>query len=300
LPTANNSASCDPRPTILITGGSSQIGRSVVRHLGASYRYVFLLHARPAPIAGPDVGVLPGGLAALPTHADAVRSADVVLHMAGLSHSRREDAYAEVNEQGTRALLAVGRTDQPIVYVSTRCAAPEAGGYGRSKYAAEQAIVASGRPYVIIRPAEVYGANAAEGIEALTAFAARRRLLVDFRWRRPVEYSPVSSEELGAFIANVVRGPLSGGRAYTICNDRSYTARDIQDALQRGLGKRIFRMPVSVGMLKALLRMRVPLPFAPDQLDRLIMAKSADNSAARRDYGFAPGSFLDYLERAYR
>lgn len=287
----------DGQPIVLVTGGSSRIGRSVVASLGPGVRFIFLLNERPAPIAGSHVRTLAGGLAAVSSHADAVRSADIVLHLAGVSHARHEDAYMAVNDRGTRALLQACRATQPIVYLSTRCAAPHAGAYGRSKHNAEQAIIASGQPYVIIRPSEVYGAKAGEGIDALLDLAARWRVLVDFSWSPEVRYSPVSCEELARFVADVVRSDLSGAAAeYTVCNNRSYTAREIHAALQRGLGKRIARLPVPVRLLKGLQARGLPLPFAPDQIDRLVAAKPDDNRPARRDYSFSPRCFLEYLE----
>ena len=230
-------------------------------------------------------------------HAEIIRSADVVLHLAGVSHAGREDQYMAVNDRGTRALLEVCRKGQPIVYLSTRCVGRAAGAYGHSKAKAEQAIRASGNPYVIVRPSEVYGTNSGEGIDALIRIAERWRLLVDFRWRPDVRYSPVSCDELARFIADVVRSDLRrAAQVYTICNDRSYTARDIQGALQRRLGT-IVRVPVPVQLLVQLQSLGCPLPLAPDQLERLVAEKGDDNSPARRDYGFAPRCFLECLER---
>ena len=285
------------RPTVLVTGGSSRIGRSVVAHLGSSCQFIFLVNRGPAPVAGPDVRTLTGGLAAAARHADLIQSADVVLHMAGVSHATHDEAYAAVNERGTEALLDACRRTQPVIFLSTRCAGPDGGAYGRSKYRAEQAIVASGRPHVIIRPSEVYGTHSGEGIDALIDLARRWSVLVDFRWRPEIRYSPVSCDELGRFIAAVVASDLStAATTYTVCNNRSYTTRDIQGAIERGLGKRLVRLPVPIGPLKALVSLPLPLPFAHDQIDRLIMVKPDDNNRARHDYGFSPRCFLEYLE----
>ncbi len=289
------------RPTVLVTGGSSRIGRSVVGHLGTTHQCIFLVNRGPAPVTGPHVRTLTGGLAAASRHADVIQSADVVLHMAGVSHATNDEAYAAVNERGTAALLdACGRT-QPVIYLSTRCAGSTGGAYGRSKYRAEEAVVASGRPYVIIRPAEVYGTHSGEGIDALIDLALRRGVLIDFRWQPEIRYSPVSCDELGRFIASVVTNTVSSdvshaAKTYTICNNRSYTARDIQAAIERRRGRRIVRLPVPIGVLKAFASLRLPLPFARDQIERLIMVKPDDNGPARQDYAFSPRCFLEYLE----
>ena len=289
------------RPSVLVTGGSSRIGQSVVADLGSSHQFIFLLNRGPAPVTGPHVRTLTGGLAAAASHADVIQSADVVLHMAGVSHATSAEAYVAVNEQGTEALLKACRRNQPVIYLSTRCAGPAGGAYGQSKYRAEQAVVASGCPYVIIRPAEVYGTHSGEGIDALIDLALRRGVLLDFRWRPAIRYSPVSCDELGRFIAGVISSDLShAAKTYTVCNNRSYTARDIQAAMERGLGRRIVRLPVPIGMLKALASLRIPLPFARDQIDRLIMVKPDDNGAARQDHSFSPRCFLEYVRRDLR
>lgn len=292
------------QPAVLVTGGSSRIGRSVVEHLEASCQFIFLVNKEPAPVTGPHARTLTGGLAAAARHADRIQSADVVLHMAGVSHATDAEAYAAVNERGTEALLDACRRNQPVIYLSTRCAGEAGGAYGRSKYRAEQAIAASGRPHVIIRPAEVYGTHSGEGIDALIDLARRWSVLVDFRWQPEICYSPVSCDELGRFIAGVVASVVTSSvasdvphaaRTYIVCNNRSYTARDIQAAMARGLGRRIVRLPVPIGLLRALASLRVPLPFAPDQIDRLIMVKPDDNGPARQDYSFSPRCFLEYL-----
>ena len=49
------------------------------------------------------------------------------------------------------------------------------------------------------------------------------------------------------------------------------------------------------GMLQGAARLRIPMPFKLDQLDRLTIPKTLDNFSAKRDFGFHPRSFLSYL-----
>ena len=84
---------------------------------------------------------------------------------------------------------------------------------------------------------------------------------------------------------------------YTICNNNVYTIHDIQVALEKALGKKLFRIPVPIAFLKILCKFGVPVPFKRDQLDRLIMEKSYDNSLANNDFSFDPISFVEYLEQ---
>ena len=282
--------------TVLITGGSSLIGQAVAEKLKADYQLVFLVHCKTVTIPGIRVETLTGGLSAAPEHAARIQAADIILHMAGLTHADTASEYQATNYEGTQSLLSACRKDQPFVYLSTRCVGEQGGAYGYSKLLAEKEIQASGCPSTIIRPAEVYGSKAGEGIDALLDLARRFRVFVDFRWSPEVMYSPVSVEELASFIADVVRRPPPEDRIYTLCNDTSYTAQEILAALRTGLGKPIFRLPIPVCALQSLQLLRVPLPFKPDQLARLVMAKSSDNTMAKQDHSFSPVSFLAYLE----
>jgi nucleoside-diphosphate-sugar epimerase len=242
------------------------------------------------------VETLTGGLSAAPQHAVRIQAADIILHMAGLSHADTASEYQATNYEGTQSLLSVCRKDQTFVYLSTRCVGEQGGAYGSSKLLAEKEIQTSGCPFIIIRPAEVYGSKAGEGIDALLDLARRFRIFIDFRWSPEVMYSPVSVEELASFIESTVRTPSLENSVYTLCNDDSYTTQEILKALSKGLGKPIFRLPIPVRLLQFLQQLHVPLPFKPDQLARLVMAKSSDNTMAKQDYGFSPVSLLTYLE----
>ena len=54
-------------------------------------------------------------------------------------------------------------------------------------------------------------------------------------------------------------------------------------------------VPVPVRLLQGAARLRIPMPFKLDQLDRLTIPKTLDNFSAKRDFGFHPRSFLSYL-----
>jgi nucleoside-diphosphate-sugar epimerase len=105
----------------------------------------------------------------------ALADAQVVFHLAGLTSAVSRAAYARVNVEGTRALLAAMSDAAPgalLVFCSSLAAAgpsPDGrplsesdpprpiGPYGRSKLAAEGFVQASGLDHVIVRPPAVYG-----------------------------------------------------------------------------------------------------------------------------------------------
>ena len=280
--------------TLFVTGASSAIGQSIVRALPPNVQILALEHRHPVASSHPNIRRLAGGLESIQNHAEEIRSAKVVLHLAGITHSNIESRYFDINHRATCQLLSTCHPTQNFIYVSTRCVGKEGGGYSESKELAEDAVRASGLPFTIIRPAEIYGSSS-EGIDALVQLAARFRVLIDLRARPEISYSPVSRDEFADFVCALIRSDVQGGKTYTICNDRDYTSSDIRAAIEERLGGSILRLPVPLRWLEVLQSLRIPLPFKRDQLARLTMAKSSDNSQAKRDYGFAPRSFLDFL-----
>jgi nucleoside-diphosphate-sugar epimerase len=106
--------------------------------------------------------------------ADAVAGSDVIVHAAGLTRARNEEAFEAVNVRGTRAVVeAANRCGARLVHISSQAAggpgtaerpAREAdpprpvNAYGRSKLAGEIAIREAARvAWIILRPSAIYG-----------------------------------------------------------------------------------------------------------------------------------------------
>ncbi len=279
---------------VLVTGGSSKLGQHVLRTLVLRAHVVAVVHRRSVNTADAAIELLRGGLEESIKNPAALQRAQVVVHMAAITHSDNPSEYFRVNVDLTKQLLSVSNPSQHFVYVSTVCAHPDAGAYGHSKWLAEEAVRQSGLDYTIIRPAEIYDSSDGEGIDALIALARKLRLLPDFRHGGSIKYAPVSVQETARFIAEAAISRRHAGQTYTLCADRPYAAPEIARVL-RGSVRPLFVVPVPVMMLRAAKALRLPLPFKKDQLDRLVLPKAYDNALARRDYGFHPSSFLDYL-----
>jgi nucleoside-diphosphate-sugar epimerase len=280
--------------TVFVTGGSSILGQHVLRRLVSRVRVLALVHRRNVEIPDREIELLHGGLAATVRDPRPLQRAQVVLHMAAVTHSENPTEYSRVNMELTKQLLSLCHASQHFVYVSTICAHPNGDAYGRSKWLAEEAVRQSGLDYTIIRPAEIYGSTSREGIDALIAFARKVRVLPDFRHGGSIKYAPISAPEAAQFIARATIYRRYPGQTYTLCADRPCTPAEMARAL-RGSVRPLFVLPVPVVMLRAAKALRVPLPFRRDQIDRLVLPKTYNNTLAHRDYDFQPRSFLDYL-----
>jgi len=280
---------------VFITGGSSDIGQCVVSLLIASGCNVTALTHRQFLPRGLPVKTVAGSILETESYNAAARDAQIILHLAGLSHSDIPKQYADVNTEGTRCLLGVCAPTAFFVYLSTRCAHPDGGDYAVSKLRAEQAVVSSGLRYAIVRPAEIYGTKAGEGIDWMLQFALRYRVVLDFYQHGSAAYAPISAYEVGEFLVKAAVQPRRDKTVYTLCAKHLWTANDICHELTRFRRCRHFVLPIPVRWLEVLLRMPIPMAFKCDQIARLIVPKSNDLSAARMDYGFNPRSFTEYI-----
>ncbi len=287
--------------SIFITGASSRIGQMIVNALSGK-THLFLLQNRRAleNLNNKNITILRGGLDACPHHRDKIRQSDIILHIAGITHTDDMETYYKVNHKGTQRLLdAAGHKNRHFIYLSTRCIGEIGGAYSHSKYLAESEVQQSGMPHTIIRPSEIYGSSSKEGIDALLLIASKMRMIVDFKFQPEITYSPISIHELVLFIASVIQRDQPKNNVYTLCNDESYTARQIAAALQERYNRRIYRISIPLELIRFLFKLHVPLPFKKDQVDRLIMKKSTDNRTAKEDFGFHPVPFLDFIKNAF-
>jgi len=278
-----------------ITGGSSSIGQCAIRQLIArGCDVTALMHRKPLP-CGLPVETISGSILDPKTYSAAVRDAQVILHLAGLSHSDVRQQYIDVNTEGTHRLLGVCAPTAFFVYLSTRCAHSDGGAYAESKLRAEQSVISSGLRYAIVRPAEVYGTNGDEGIDRMLQFSLRYRIVLDFRYNGSVAYAPISADEVAEFLVEAALHPCRDKAVYTLCAERSWSATDICRELTLIRRCRHFVLPISIRWLNVLLKMQIRMPFKYDQIERLIINKSNDLSSAHTDYGFNPRPFYNYL-----
>ena len=280
--------------TVFVTGGSSTLGQHVLRRLMSHFHVLAVVHRHNVEIPDAEIELLHGGVEEAVRNPRALQRAQVVLHMAAVTHADEPDEYFRVNAELTKQLVSVCSPSQHFIYVSTICAHPDGGAYGRSKWLAEQTIRSSRLDHTIIRPSEIYGSRDGEGIDALIAVARKVRILPDFRYGGSIKYAPISTQEAAHFIAEATIYRRQKARTYTLCADRFCTAPEMARALRSSV-RPIFVIPVPMMMLRAAKALGLPMPFKRDQIDRLVLPKTYDSALARRDYDFQPQSFLDYL-----
>jgi UDP-glucose 4-epimerase len=161
---------------VLVTGADGFVGRHLSPFLAAQGYRVIAASRAPSGFQDPNIE-----LALLPDLSKPfdwqplLQRCDAVVHLAGIAHKyARDDLYDRVNHRATAALArtAFRCGTKHLVFVSSIAAQSGSfsdhelteedvptpnNAYGRSKFAAEQAVRAAGVPYTILRPVVIYG-----------------------------------------------------------------------------------------------------------------------------------------------
>ncbi|MBI3637881.1 MAG: NAD-dependent epimerase/dehydratase family protein [Candidatus Rokubacteria bacterium] len=289
---------------VFVTGAAGFLGRRYVE-IAAGRRpatpFRLLQHRRPLTDLPPNAVVATGDLEDRTSLATALAGVDTIVHFAGVTHADAAAAYLRVNRDGTAALVAAARAVgiRRFVLISSRAAHAACGDYGASKLAGEEVVTSGGVPWVVLRLAEVYGAGATEGLNALIG-VVRRFPVVPYP-AGPIRFAPLFLDDAVDAIDASTGAAAALGRTYTIAGPDTYGFSDLIAAIARGLGRRRVALPIPLGMLEATVRVASAFghPLARgDQIARMTCAKDVDIEPARRDLGFVPASLDEGLRRA--
>ena len=161
---------------VLVTGADGFVGRHLVPYLVARGYSVVAASRAATNFDSPDVTAVPlSDLSRLFDWQPLLDQCDAVVHLAGIAHKyARDDVYDRVNHRATSALARAISRGPPkhLVFISSIAAQSGSyadhdlteddfptpnNAYGRSKFAAEQAIRAAGISFTILRPVVIYG-----------------------------------------------------------------------------------------------------------------------------------------------
>jgi NADH dehydrogenase len=285
----------------LVIGSAGFIGKSLVKRLaeaGVPTRWMVASRAKVDDV--PGVEVVEGDLYREADLRRAMRGATHVVPLVSILRERPGQTFERVHVESTRLILeeAERRPISKLVLTSALGASLRARSrYLSTKAEAELLVKASGLPYVILRPAVIFGRG-----DEFT------RMLTDLIINTPVTpvvgggrnlYQPLYVEDFTACLYQaVVKDDV---RNDTIClagSDR-LSFDDMLKALTQALGTDRFRVHVPAQAVEWLLpwvsRALPDLPVTPDQLFLLTHDQTCDNTEMRRRFGVEPHGFRQQI-----
>ena len=145
-----------------VTGGTGFLGAALIDKLLSEGWDVVALARDPRRMANADaIHIVEGDLENEPALRTLVAEADILFHLAGVTHAHDENAYHSVNVIGaSNAARAAADAGAKFVHISSLSARmPETSLYARSKFESEAAIArdGGGAPWLALRLPALYG-----------------------------------------------------------------------------------------------------------------------------------------------
>ncbi|MFQ5926581.1 MAG: SDR family oxidoreductase [Terriglobia bacterium] len=148
----------------LLTGATGFVGShmvEVLRAAGQSVRCLVRSREKAKKQGLSEAELVEGDILRPETLPPAFAGVEKVIHLVGIILERGQQTFERVHYEGTRNLLAAAKQAgvKRFVHMSALGARsdPGATAYHRTKWNAEQEVIHSSIPYVILRPAIIYG-----------------------------------------------------------------------------------------------------------------------------------------------
>jgi len=271
VPTDIPDAGGQRKTRILVTGADGFVGRHLVPHLITQGYSVVAASRAVTAFDDPDVTAVP--LADLSQTFDwqpLLDQCDAVVHLAGIAHKYAvDDIYDRVNHRATSALArAISRGPaRHLVFVSSIAAQSGSfadhvlteddfptptNAYGRSKFAAEQAIRAAGISFTILRPVVIYG-EGEKGNFATVHRISRLPIPLPFG-AMSAQRSVLSIGNFNSAVATALSSPRARGETFIVSDPSPVTVADLISRYRASRGKPPWLMPVPEGWIRMSLK----------------------------------------------
>ncbi len=290
----------------LVIGSAGFIGKSLVSRLsdaGVPTRWMVASRAKVPSLPGVDV-----------LEGDLYRESDLRLAMKGVTHvvplvsilrERPGQSFEHVHIESTRRIVTEAQRHdiQKLILTSALGASPRARSrYLSSKGESELLVKCSGLPYLILRPAVIFGRG-----DEFT------RMLTDLIVNTPVTpvvgggrnlYQPLYVEDFtDCLFQAVVKDDVVNETICLAGSDR-LSFDQMLTALTQALGTDRFRVYVPAQAVEWLLpwvsRAVPALPITPDQFFLLTHDQICDTTEMRRRFGVEPKGFRDQIAHLIR
>ncbi|MGB7574564.1 MAG: NAD-dependent epimerase/dehydratase family protein [Thermodesulfobacteriota bacterium] len=246
----------------LVTGGTGFIGSHLAEALldrGVQVRCLVRKESDLKWLKGLPIEMTFGDCRDRTSLREAVKDADRVFHLAGITKAVKEKAYFEINASGTENLIRTCLENNPrlqkFIYVSSQAAAgpcrngdkkresdqcEPVSAYGQSKRMGEELALAHAHeiPLVILRPTGVYGPR-------------DKDFYTLFKWVSKRIKPCFSGKVSLCYVQDVVQAILlaaesqtKSGEIFFLSDGTDYLMREVGDVFARTMGVRPLSIPI--------------------------------------------------------
>jgi NADH dehydrogenase len=267
---------------VFVTGGTGFVGQEIIHQLlqeGSSVRALVRAKGPQSANRFPGdtrVEAVPGDVLDPESLLRGMAGCEAVVHLVGIISEAGTATFENVHTRGTHNVLVAAEKVglKRFVHMSALGTRPGARSrYHQTKWAAEEAVRASGLNYTIFRPSLIYGPH--DHFVNLFAEIVRNSPVVPVMGRPDARLQPVHVEEVASAFAGALAEPRCFGRTLDLCGHQTFTLREIVQGIQKVLQKRRWNPQVPMGVARAQaaflewfypVLLRRPPPLSRDQL----------------------------------
>ena len=234
--------------------------------------------------------------------AQQLEGCSTLIHVLGLINAK-EDRLKQVNVEYTKNLLEAAKEKkvQKIIFISSVAAQMRHGLYGETKFQAEELVRSAGVPYLILRPAFIYGQGDDNNM-GLMLRTLKRYPLIPLLGGGSFRIQPIYVEDIVSVVLQGLEKPAPN-KEYNLAGPQQVSLKEILMTLAKHLKvKRLF-VPIPLKPIQAILRVYIlffrntKLPVK--QILELDKHEAFDISKTREDFDFDPCVFQEGTQRMF-
>jgi NADH dehydrogenase len=263
---------------VFVTGATGFVGHAVLQRLCAAGYPVRCLVRQGSEAALRGQGAIArieGDVLDRRSLEEGMAGCDAVIHLVGIirEHPTHGVTFDLLHTQATQNVLeaATAAGIRRYLHMSALGTRPGAAArYHQTKWAAEEAVRASGLEWTIFRPSIIYGRG--DGLMTLLASMIRRLPAVPVIGSGRQRLQPVPVEQVAAGFVGALDLAATIKQTYAVGGPEPVTMIELLDLIGRVLGRRrVLRVHVPVGVMRPVARVLHPLPGFPVTPDQLLM-----------------------------
>ena len=231
-----------------------------------------------------------------------LEGSEILVHILGLINGTEESLHqsnVEITKNLTSAAAQAGI--KKIIFISSAAAIHPHGSYGKTKARAEEFVKTCGIPYLIFRPAYIYG-NGDDNTTGMMIRTVKRFPLIPLLGGGNFKLQPVYTDDV---ISLMVQGLFFSrvNSTYTVAGPEQVSLKDMLQVLMRHLKIRRFFIPTPLKPVQTFFRFfyflfrhtRLPVK----QILELDKHDAFDISDTRRDFQFDPMPFEEGVQQMF-
>ncbi len=294
---------------VFVTGGTGFVGSEVLRQLVATGHTVQVLvrkgsEEKLAVREGIEIHL--GDATEPATLAGALAECDAVIHLIGIIREfpAKGITFERLHVEATANVLAAARSQgvKRYLHMSANGAGPGgATAYHRTKWAAEQAVRASGLDWTIFRPSLIFG----KGGEFVTMLAdlIRKMPVVPVLGDGQYRIQPVAVEQVSASFVKALEMPETVGQTYHLGGAESYSYDEILDLTGTAVGREpVTKVHQPLFIVKPMIKLMEHadhFPITSTQLEMLLAGNVCDTGAWASSFGITPLSYAEGIGECF-